>query len=98
MVVELNQVTIWDANLPLSTNDFFKKFVSYTITFLINFFIGYNQVKLPKKSRNLIAFMTPLGLIQITTLVQGAINLIVQFVKIVLKSYQHIYETKLSLF
>lgn len=47
--------------------------------------MGYYQVELDIASRDLIAFMTPLGLMQMTTLAQGATNLVAQFVRIVLK-------------
>lgn len=67
-MVELNWVTIQDANLPLSANKFSKEFAKYTISFLINFFFSYDQVELNKESQDLIAFMTPLGLMQMTTL------------------------------
>ena len=38
IVVELNRVSIRDANLPLSTNEFIKKFVDYAISSFIDFF------------------------------------------------------------
>jgi hypothetical protein len=52
---------------------------------LIDFFSGYDQVELDKKSRDLTAFQTPLGLLRQTTLLQGATNLVGQFVRIVTK-------------
>ncbi len=45
--------------------------------------MGYDQVKLDKESRDLTAFMTPLGLMWMTTLPQGATNFVAQFVQIV---------------
>ena len=38
IAVKLNQVTIRDANLPLSTNEFSEEFTSCTISSLKNFF------------------------------------------------------------
>ena len=84
VAVELNRVTIRDANLPSSADKFSEEFASYTISSLIDFFSGYDQVELDEESRDLTAFMTPLGLMQMTTLAQGATNLVAQFVKIVL--------------
>ena len=85
VVVELNRVTIKDANLPPSVDKFSEKFAGCAISSLIDFFSGYDQVELDEESRDLTAFMTPLGLMQMTTLAQGATNLVTQFVRIVLK-------------
>jgi hypothetical protein len=41
---------------------------------LIDFFSRYNQVELDAKSRDLIGFQTPIGLLWMTTLPQGATN------------------------
>lgn len=46
IVVELDQVTIKSANLLFFTSKFSKKFVYYAISFLIDFYSHYNQVKL----------------------------------------------------
>ena len=59
---------IRDVNLPPSINEFFKKFVRYVIAFLIDFFSNYNQIKLDKKSRDLITFHIPIGLLRIIIL------------------------------
>ena len=68
IVVELNQVTVRDANLSPSTDEFSEEFAGYAISFLIDFFLGYNQVELDKESRDLTVFMTLLGLMRMTTL------------------------------
>ena len=85
VAVELNRVTIRDANLPPSADEFSEEFAGCTISSLIDFFSGYDQVELDKESRDLTAFMTPLGLMRMTTLAQGATNSVAQFVRIVLK-------------
>lgn len=85
IAVEFNWVTVWDANLPPSANKFSEEFACCTISSLINFFSGYNQVKLDKESWDFTVFMTPLGFMQMTTLAQGATNSVAQFVKIILK-------------
>ena len=56
-------MTIRDVNLPLYTNKFSKEFIGYKVISLVDFFSGYNQLELDIESRNLIAFITPLGLL-----------------------------------
>lgn len=86
VVVKLNQVTIKDANLPLSADEFLEKFAGCVISFLIDFFLGYDQVKLDKKSRDLTGFMISFDLISMTILPQGVINSVAQFIRIVFKN------------
>lgn len=74
VAVELNRVTVRDANLPPFADKFSEKFAGCAISSLIDFFSGYNQVELDKESRDLTGFMTPLGLMRMTTLPQGATN------------------------
>ena len=52
---------------------------------MIDFFSRYNQIELDIKSRDLIGFQTPIGLLRMTTLPQGATNSVAQFVRIVTK-------------
>jgi len=67
-------VTIRDANLPLYANKFSKEFIGYKVISLVDFFSSYNQLELDIESRNLIAFITPLGLLQQTTVPIKGIN------------------------
>lgn len=76
VAVKLNSVTVRDANLYSSTNEFSEKFAGYAIFSLIDFFSGYNQVKLDKEFRDFTAFMIPLGLMRMTTLPQRATNFV----------------------
>lgn len=80
VAVKLNQVTVRDTNLPPSANEFFEKFASCVISFLITFFSDYNQVELDNKSQDLTSFITPLGLMRMTTLPQGATNSVAEFI------------------
>ena len=57
-VMEINWVIIRDGNLPPTINEFSGEFGNYIIILLINFFSGYNQIKLDEKSRDLINFYT----------------------------------------
>ena len=85
VTVEFNQVTIPDANLSPSADEFLKEFAGCAIFSMIDFFLGYNQVKLDKKYQDLTAFMTLLDVMQMTILSQSVTNLVAQFVRIVLK-------------
>jgi len=40
--MEINRVTVRDTNLPPFVNEFSKKFTGCIITFLIDFFSGYD--------------------------------------------------------
>ena len=81
--MKYNAVTIRDANLPPNADEVSEDFAGCVITSLIDFFSGYDQVTLVEKSRDLTGFMTPIGLLRHTTLVQGATNSVAQFVRVV---------------
>ena len=81
--MNINRVTIRDANMPPSVEDFVDEFAALSCCSLIDFFSGYDQVALHPESRDLTAFMTPLGLMRCTTLPQGATNSVAQFVRVV---------------
>jgi len=54
--VKINRRTIWDANLPLSVNEFSKEFAGCQMALIINLFFRYNQIELDVRSRDLTAF------------------------------------------
>jgi len=68
VAMEINKITIRDANLSPSVNEFFEEFADYIVALLINFFSGYNYVEFAKESRDLTAFITPLKLLRMTIL------------------------------
>jgi len=72
--VEINRRTIQDANLPPFVNEFSKEFAGCQMALIINFFSRYNQIELDVRSRDLTAFQTPIRLLRMTTLLQGATN------------------------
>ncbi len=72
--VDMNQVTIRDANMPPSPDEFVEGFTGCQMASMIDFFSGYDQVELDVGSRDMIAFQTPLGLLWMTKLPQGATN------------------------
>ena len=81
--MNMNGVTIRDANLPPNVEEFSEEFAGMLVASLIDFFSGYDQVTLAEKCRDLTAFMTPLGLLRMTRLPQGATNSVAQFVRVV---------------
>jgi hypothetical protein len=66
--MKMNRVTIKNANMPPSADEFAEKFFGCAIISLINFFSGYDQVELNFLSRDMTAFMIPLRLFKMTTL------------------------------
>ena len=80
VVVKLKRVTVRDTKLPSSTDEFSEEFAGVPFLLFWSFFLGYNQVKLDEKSRDLTVFMTPLDLMRITILPQSATNFVAQFV------------------
>ena len=74
--MEINKHFIQDANLPLFVNKFSKEFASCQIALIIDFFSRYDQIELDVRSRDLTSFQTLIGLLQITTLLQGATNFV----------------------
>jgi hypothetical protein len=88
--MKYNTVMIRDVLLLLDTDEVLEAFAGYKVSSLIDFFLEYDQVSLDVESRDIIIFMSPLGLLQHTTLVQEAMNLLAQFICIVnniLKDY-----------
>ncbi len=70
----LNAVTIRDASLPPTVDEFSEAFAGFPLISLLDFFSGYDQCVLAEESRDLTAFMTPFGLLRMTTLPQGYTN------------------------
>jgi hypothetical protein len=66
--MKMNRVTIRNANMSPSADEFAENFFKCAVTSLINFFFKYDQIELDFLSRDITAFMTPLGLLKITTL------------------------------
>jgi len=81
----MNRRTIRDANLPPSVDEFSEEFAGCQMALIIDLFSGYNQIELDVRSRDLTGFQTPIRLLRITTLPQGATNSVAQFVRIVTK-------------
>ena len=71
---EMNRVTIKDACIPPNVEEFVEEFTGLACASVLDMFSGYDQVELAKEDRNLTGFQTPLGLLRMTTLPQGATN------------------------
>lgn len=77
----LNKVTIRDAgNLPV-VDDFVEGFASRQCYTVFDLFWGFDARKIHPKSRDLTAFSTPMGLLQITSLPTGFTNSPAEFQK-----------------
>jgi len=78
-----NAITIRDAGIPPNADEFADDIAMCKMLSLLDFFSGYDQVPLAKESRDLTTIMTPLGLLRMCTLPQGATNSVAQFTRII---------------
>jgi len=70
----LNAVTIKDASLPLSSEEYSEDFAGFPLLSLLDLFSGYDQSELDPSSRDMTVFQTPLGLLRMTALPRGYTN------------------------
>jgi hypothetical protein len=77
----LNKVTIRDAGLPLILDDFVEPFAGAQCYTVFDLFWGFDARKLHPSSRDLTAFLTPLGLLHINSLPTGFTNSPAEFQK-----------------
>jgi len=70
----MNKVTIKDAGIPPSPEDFVEAFSGRTCYGLGDIMGGYDERELAYESRPLTTFETPLGRLQLTRIPQGATN------------------------
>ncbi len=64
----MNRVSIRDVNFSPSVDNFAEAFAGCQVTFLIDFFLEYDQITLNKASRDMTAFITLIDLLQIMML------------------------------
>jgi len=81
----LNAVTIKDASLPPSAEEYSEDFAGFPVLFLLDLFLLYDQMALAEICRDLTAFQTPLGLLRMTTLPQGYTNRVQVFDRVMKK-------------
>lgn len=89
----INAVTIRDASLPPSADEFSEDFTGYPVVSLLDFFSGYDQVSLHPESRDLTAFQTELGLMRLTTVPQGYTNGVQLFDRVIRKILREVIRT-----
>lgn len=77
----LNKVSIRDAGMMPIVDDFVENFAGHQCYTVFDLFWGFDAQKIHPKSRDLTAFMTPLGLLQITSLPTGYTNSPAEFQK-----------------
>ena len=86
-IMNMNEIIICDVNLSFNVKKFLNKFINMLITSLINFFFDYDQITFAEKCRNLTTFIISFKLLRMIKLLQKIINLIIQFVKIIIKIF-----------
>ena len=86
-IMNINEIIICDVNLSFNIKKFLKKFINMLMTSLINFFSDYDQITFAKKCRNLTIFIILFKFLRMIKLSQKVINLIVQFVKMIIKIF-----------
>ena len=84
-VTELNKIIKQNVNLLFSVNVFFEKFTEMHCIFFVDMFSEYNQILLNFCSHNFTAIQTLIRLLRKTQLLQGVMNLVAQFVQIMLQ-------------
>lgn len=70
----LNKVTIRDAGLPPNLDNFVEPFAGRQCYSVFDLYWGFDARKVHPKSRDMTAFLTPLGLLRITSLPTGFTN------------------------
>ena len=85
----INSVTLRDAMIPPQTEEFAEEFAGMQMISYLDFFSGYDQVKIATQDRDITAILTPLGLLRYTTLPQGGTNSVAQFQRIM---YRILYD------
>ena len=72
--MNMNKVIIRNVNLLSNCEDFMKNFVSMTVSSLLDFYADYDQMKLNKESRNIIAFQISLKLVRMIIILMRVMN------------------------
>ena len=81
--MNINCVTIRNANLIFQINVFVEEFIDMQMGFSLIFFSRYKQLFFDKRSPNFIAFITFFELLRIIIFSQKVINFVEQFARIV---------------
>ncbi|KAJ9481739.1 hypothetical protein VN97_g11725 [Penicillium thymicola] len=81
--MKLNSVTVRDANLPPNVDEFAEDFSGMMVCSMVDLFSGYDQITLARECRDMTAIQTPIGLLRMTTILQGGANSVGQCQRIV---------------
>jgi len=84
-VQRLHTITIKDASLPPSADEFHEEFVGFPLLLLLDLFSRYHQCELDPSHQDMTAFQMPLGLLRITALPQGYMNSVQVFDQVMKK-------------
>jgi hypothetical protein len=76
---KLNSVTIKDAGLPPDLDSFVEPFAGRACYSVFDLFWGYDARKIHPNSRDPTSFMSPLGLLRITSMPMGFTNAVAEF-------------------
>jgi hypothetical protein len=85
----LNKISIQDAGLPPISDDFVEPFAGRQCYTVFDLFWGFDAQRVHPASRDLTAFLTPLGLLQITSMPTGYTNSPAKFQQCMVFILQH---------
>lgn len=88
-----NGVTTRDAFIPPGAEDLTEEYGMCKILSLLDLFSGYDQVPLDPRSRDITTFSTPIGLLRMCTLPQGATNSVAQFLRGMVRTFYNLIPT-----
>ena len=94
----LNKVSIRDAGLPPNLDNFVEPFAGRQCYTVFDLYWGFDARKVHPKSRDLTAFLTPLGLLRITSLPTGFTNSPAEFQACMAFILQHEIPDKANIF
>ena len=94
----LNKVTIRDAGLPPNLDNFVEPFAGRQCYTVFDLYWGFDARKVDPKSRDITAFLTPLGLLRITSLPTGFTNSPAEFQACMTFILQHEIPEKADIF
>jgi hypothetical protein len=70
----LNAVTIWNSTVPPNLSEFVEEAAGCQIYTMLDMYLGFDGQKLDPRSCQMTAFQTPIGLLELTVMPQGAAN------------------------
>ena len=84
--------------LPLIIDDFVEPFVAEVCTTVFDLLWGFNSRKIYPDSRDLIAFLVPLGALHLTSMPMGFTNLVTEFQNSIVFILQNKIPNKANIF